>query len=118
MPQSSRMIVTFLDSRSQRVMSARLWARAGERGRRVTTNRHTDFMAISWRGGQCQVSLTVGLSRERVNDVLSSPVIALEPGTRIDVYRLIRPLGKGGFAEVWEAKNEADGRHVALKVLT
>lgn len=64
------------------------------------------------------MSLTVGLSRERVNDVLSSPVIALEPGTRVDVYRLIRPLGKGGFAEVWEAKNEADGRHVALKVLT
>ena len=64
------------------------------------------------------MSLRVGLSRDRVNDVLSSPVIALEPGTRIDVYRLIRPLGKGGFAEVWEAKNEADGRHVALKVLT
>ena len=64
------------------------------------------------------MSLTVALSRERCNAVPSPPMIALEPGTHIDVYRLIRPLGKGGFAEVWEAKNEADGRHVALKVLT
>lgn len=45
-------------------------------------------------------------------------VVTLEPGARVDVYRLIRPLGKGGFAEVWEAQNEADGRHVALKMLT
>jgi len=36
----------------------------------------------------------------------------------VDAYRLIRPLGKGGFAEVWEAQNETDGRRVALKVLT
>ena len=45
-------------------------------------------------------------------------MIQLEPRARVDTFRLIRPLGKGGFAEVWEAQNETDGRRVALKVLT
>src|SRR5438552_3416471 len=31
-------------------------------------------------------------------------------------HRLIQPLGRGSFAEVWEAKS-ADGRTVALKFL-
>ncbi len=45
-------------------------------------------------------------------------MIALQEGASIDTYRLIRPLGRGGFAAVWEAQNETDGRRVALKVLT
>jgi len=42
----------------------------------------------------------------------------LVPGARFGAYRLIRQLGKGGFAEVWEAASEVNHRHVALKVLT
>lgn len=45
-------------------------------------------------------------------------MITLQPGARVDTYKLIRPLGRGGFAEVWEAQSETDGRRVALKVLT
>jgi uncharacterized RDD family membrane protein YckC len=46
------------------------------------------------------------------------PLPPLAPGARFGDYRLIRPLGKGGFAEVWEAENAVNGRRVALKVLT
>jgi eukaryotic-like serine/threonine-protein kinase len=42
----------------------------------------------------------------------------LAPGVRFGAYRLIRPLGQGGFAEVWEAESDVNGRRVALKVLT
>ncbi|MFT3709418.1 MAG: serine/threonine-protein kinase [Archangium sp.] len=43
---------------------------------------------------------------------------AFEPGTRIaDKYQLVRPIGRGGMGEVWEAVNEGVGKRVAIKLL-
>lgn len=39
-------------------------------------------------------------------------------GADFGPFRLIRLLGQGGFAQVWEAESRETGRHVALKVLT
>jgi uncharacterized RDD family membrane protein YckC len=42
---------------------------------------------------------------------------ALESGQEFGPYRLIRPIGKGGFGQVWEADSLKTGRRIALKVL-
>jgi serine/threonine-protein kinase len=43
---------------------------------------------------------------------------AFEPGTRIaQKYQLVRPIGRGGMGEVWEAVNEGVGKRVAIKLL-
>ena len=38
----------------------------------------------------------------------------LENGRQIGPYRIVRPLGKGGMAEVYEVENERLGAHFAL----
>ena len=40
----------------------------------------------------------------------------LRRGTRLGKYRLDRRLGRGGFADVWKARDQVEGVDVALKV--
>src|SRR5436190_22986037 len=43
--------------------------------------------------------------------------MSLPPGTRLGTYEIIGPLGAGGMAEVYRAKDLRLGREVAGKVL-
>ncbi len=41
---------------------------------------------------------------------------ALRRGSRLGKYKLLSTLGEGGFAKVYKARDEVEGREVALKV--
>src|SRR5262249_4790976 len=51
------------------------------------------------------------------SDGPGSPALAAAPLERLGDYRIIREVGRGGMAVVYEAEQESLGRHVALKVL-
>lgn len=47
----------------------------------------------------------------------SGPGEPLQTGQILGGYELVRHLGSGGFAEVWEATRQSDGRRLAFKML-
>ncbi|MFP6683058.1 MAG: serine/threonine-protein kinase, partial [Polyangiaceae bacterium] len=47
-------------------------------------------------------------------EVASGP---LSPGQRIGEFQLVKPLGRGGMGEVWEAEQASLSRRIALKLL-
>ena len=47
----------------------------------------------------------------------SEGVVLLTPGQKLFEYEIIRPLGQGGFAAVFEAQDRVLDRRVAIKQL-
>ena len=43
--------------------------------------------------------------------------MALAAGSRLGLYEVIEPIGKGGMGEVYRARDTKLGRDVAIKVL-
>jgi serine/threonine protein kinase len=55
---------------------------------------------------------------ERTARTLSAEGAPLVPGQRMGSYELIAPLGAGGMGEVWQARDPALDRYVAIKVVS
>ncbi|WP_437283497.1 protein kinase [Sorangium sp. So ce375] len=56
------------------------------------------------------------IADEREHEALDHDPSPLAPGLRVGGFRIERLLGQGGFARVYAATREGDGRAVALKV--
>jgi serine/threonine protein kinase len=54
---------------------------------------------------------------ERLAEDLAADGWSLRPGERVGAYVVDRMLGSGGSGEVWRARDDRLGRHVAIKVL-
>jgi len=56
--------------------------------------------------------------RRRLLDVAEkTDPLVFSPGERLGDFRLVRPLGRGGLGNVWEATQDSLNRRVALKIL-
>jgi hypothetical protein len=74
---------------------------------------------VLFAGGLAALALRLGLNRwRRGRGVAAKAAAPLPPDPgEVGPYRIVRPLGQGGFATTYLARHRDTGREVALKVL-